>query len=261
MSYNLNIDWKGDLEQVSALDIHLMPVIKHSPGQELNFTQTGQRLTCANLNPGNYLLAFRYCFQGTFFDSFYFDLDIPDTTQIQIQLSEQGSQILEMGFLNDCGDFVDMLIYEDEKPFLTRSVESHVLRQTLSEFLVFKIHELPPQTAKKQLSLLMGDLSQSFPELKNLWPYQLKTLLQPEILAQTSAEWKAGLLHVLRNNLILMDNENLFNNLQEAIDLAQQTQKVKKLLDDLEWDYDTLSWKNYDAFLAHLKSQNVLIKS
>lgn len=259
MKYCLNIDWQGDLSQVSNLDVHLLPLSDGQPGTPLPFQQNAQRLSCEALSPGNYLLCFRYSLNEQHFDSFYFDLDIPDITLIQLRLTPTGSQIEQMGFLNDYGEFVDMLIYEEAKPSLTQAVEKHVLLQTLSEFLVFHIDTLPPLQARQQLSQVLGSLSESFGELQYLWPYQLKKLLKPEMLAQTSPEWKACLLHLLRNNLILMDNEILYERLQEAAELSQQQKKVDQLLADLEWDPEQGHWRHYAEFIAALKERKMLL--
>jgi hypothetical protein len=258
MSNRLNLDWHGEIDQALEPDVRLFPMSQGVPGTPLQATVQAGSFSFDALAAECYLLSFRYVLAGKHFDSCYFQLDIPDITQIRLELEPQGCQIDQMGFTNPDGEFVDMLIYEDKKPWLTRAAEDHPYLQTLAEFLVFRFQQLPPVEARTQLSQLIGDLKDGFPALEQLWPYQLKMLIQPAYLAQTTPEWKACLLHLLRNNLILMDDETLHENLQEAISLSQQQDSVERLLKDLEWDSANLTWHHLDEFLAALVGKRML---
>jgi len=258
MSYRLNLDWEGDLNTVSELEIHLLPLSQGLPQAPIQAQFEGRRHSFRDLTAGPCLLALRYSLQAERFDSFYFELEVPDITLIKLKLQASGAQIEQMGFLNDYGEFVDMLIYANEKPWLTRPLADHALLKELSDFLVFDFAHCSAAQARERLNTLLGSLDQAFPELELLWPYQLKKLLQPALLAQTSAEWKACLLHLLRNDLMLMDHEGLYEQLQEAMELSQQQDQVDILLRDLEWNPDTGSWNHYQAFLQNLKHKTLL---
>lgn len=259
MAYDLNIEWRGDIDSVEAPEARLFAYDQATPGNPVQGQYQSGRFSFTGLEPEAYLLSLRYAFKGKHYDSYYFLLDIPDITLIRLELKPEGAQIDQMGFVDDSQELVDMLIYQDEKPWLTRPVEELPFLQTLAEFLVFRFAHLPVTEARQQLSRLLGDLSGVFSKLEHLWPYQVKMLIQPQYLAQTSAEWKASLLHLLRNNLILMDNESLYEILSEATALAQQEDRVDKLSAELEWDSETLSWHNLEAFLADLKGKQMAL--
>ncbi|MBF2051842.1 MAG: hypothetical protein IGS03_00080 [Candidatus Sericytochromatia bacterium] len=257
MAYALTLELAW--EDLSDLQVQLLPVENRRPQAPLEASRIPNRLRFEQLQPGNYLLNLRYQYAGKTFDAFYFELDLPDITQIHLRLSDAGAQIDQMGFLNDYGEFVDMLIYADEKPWLTRPLEQYPLWAELAHFLAFHFADQSPADTRQKLDALLGDLSGSFGQLGQLWAHQLKPLLQPMLLVQTSTHWKACLLHWLRNHLILMDHERLYENLQEAMALAQQEQEVDRLLRYLEWDPDTGSWLNEAAFLAEISGQRMLL--
>lgn len=257
MAYALTLELAW--ENVSELRAQLLPM-ERRPQAPLTAVQIPNRLRFETLQPGHYLLDLRYAMAGKVFDSFYFELDIPDITQIHLHMSEAGAQIEQMGFLNDYGEFVDMLIYADEKPWLTRPLAEHSIWSQLAIFLAFHFADQSPAETRYRLHQLLGDLAVAFPQLSQLWAHQLKPLLQPMLLVQTSAHWKACLLHWLRNHLILMDHERLYENLQEAIELAQQQEAVDKLLQYLEWDSETGTWLNEQAFLATLRGHRMLVQ-
>lgn len=217
------------------------------------------RLQFPALQAGRYFLDLRYLLSAEPFDSFYFELEIPDITFIQVQLSAAGAQIQQLGFLNERGERVDMLIYENEKPWLTRPLSSQPVLQGLSHFLLFDCPTLPAAQARQQLNQLLKPLAESFPQLQALGAYQLKVLLQPELLAQTTASWKACLQHLLRNHLLLMDDEHLQEQLLEAIELAQQDQEVTELLQDLEWNPEQQVFDNMEQFLKNLGQKQILL--
>lgn len=260
MSYSLKIECQGAIDQMLDPSVRLFPVSDGVPGSPIEATlvRPGTYLF-ESLDADDYLLSYRYGLGEKHFDSFYFQLDIPDITLIRLELSPKGSQIDQMGFRDQGGEFVDMLIYEDEKPWLARAVEDFPFLQTLVEFLVFRFQHLPPAEARIHLSQLLGDLDQVFRELDHLWPYQLKMLLQPAYMAQTTAEWKASLLHLLRNNLILIDDETLYEHLQDATQQAQQEEAVARLSEQLEWDPVAQSWTHLDAFLQALKGKRMAL--
>ncbi len=259
MAYALNIDWKGETARVESPEARLFTYEQGVPGNPIQGKYADGRFSFDQLKPDIYLLSLRYQLDGKHFDSFYFQLDVPDITLIKLDLHPKGCQFDQMGFLDSSNELVDMLIYEDEKPWLARPVEEVPFLQTLAEFLVFKFVQLSATEARQQLSQLLGDLSEVFSELDHLWHYQLKMLIQPPYLAQTSAEWKACLLHLLRNNLILMDDESLYEKLTDAIALAQQEEQVEKLSAELEWDPETLTWHNLEAFLAAIKGHKMAL--
>lgn len=257
MSHSLTIEWHGPVDQVAETDVRLLPHSEGKPGDPIPASVADGRFSFSGLEAETCLLSFRYVMNGRHFDSCYFQLDLPDISKIQLELKPEGAQIEQMGFVNSEGEFVDMLIYDDERPWLARAVEDFPYLQTLAEFLVFRFHALPAADARSKLNQVLGDLAAVFPELEHLWPYQLKMLIQPAYLAQTTAAWKACLQHLLRNNLILMDDEKLYETLQEATELAQQEDEVMRLSDMLEWDSDTSTWINLDAFLAELKGKQM----
>lgn len=257
MSYQLKLEWHGPLDQVTQTDLRLFPMPQGQPGSPLIAQTENGGFVFHALEADSYLLAFRYELGGKHFDSCYFQLDVPDTSLIQLELQPQGAMIDQMGFVNQQGEFVDMLIYQDAKPFLTQKLEDMPFLEPIAEFLAFGIAQLPAAEARARLNQLLGPLDQVFAELEKLWPYQLKLLIQPSYLVQTSAEWKACLLHLLRNNLILMDDEGLHERLQEAIELAQQQERVTQLSELLEWDSSTLSWQNLEQFMQELKGKQM----
>ncbi|MEZ0368214.1 MAG: hypothetical protein ACAI44_03905 [Candidatus Sericytochromatia bacterium] len=254
MSYRLDIDWHGASDRVLEPSARLFTFDQHVPGPPLQADYAQNRFSIENLSPECYLLSLRYVLDGKHFDSCYFQLDLPDITQLKLELRPEGCQIDQMGFVNAAGEFVDMLIYTDEKPWLARAVEDFPYLQILAEFLVFRFQHLAPTEARSQLNQLLGSLDQVFPELAHLWPYQLKMLIQPQYLAQTTPEWKACLIHLLRNDLILIDDESLYENLQEAVALAQQEEAVAHLTDELEWNPTQQS----EAFLKALAGKRML---
>jgi hypothetical protein len=234
VSDGLQFIWQGACERVQEADARLFPFDQRVPGAALTATARPDGFGWENLAPECYLLSLRYRLDGKHFDSCYFQLDVPDITLIQLDLGPQGSQLNQMGFSNAQGEFVDMLIYADEKPWLTRAVEDFPFLQVLAEFLVFRFGHLTPAEARAQLNQLLGDLARCLPELEHLWPYQLKMLMQPAYLAQTTPAWKACLFWLLRNNLILADDEALYEHLQEATALAQQQEAVARLCDEFD---------------------------
>lgn len=256
MSYHLNIHWEGhDLE---GLDLQLLAYNHRELGERLQAQARPHGFRFEGLQSGSYLLCLRYVLAGRHFDSFYFQLDLPDITQIKLQGREHGAQIEQMGFLNDYGEFVDMLIYEEQKPYLTRPSEDYPLLQVLSEFLVFRFSALSSSEKRQQLDQILGPLDQCFRELEQLWPYQLRMLLDPAVLAHTSAGWKACLSHLLRNDLMLMDNEALHEQIQEAMQLSQQQDRVHELLEDLEWNPENGQWQHLEQFLQELHTYRLL---
>ncbi|MBT9546986.1 MAG: hypothetical protein IV090_16470 [Candidatus Sericytochromatia bacterium] len=257
--YNLNLDWQGDLiSEVRDMSVRLATYQNQQPGEFVSAEVQGDRFQFKQLSSGSYLLCLRYQLNGRHFDSFYFQLDVPDTTQLKLQLMPQGALIDQMGFFNDRGELVDMLIYQGSKPFLTFAQEDHPYLASLSEFLAFRLPQLAAVEARQRLHPLLGDLAQALPMLSLLWPYQLKMLIAPALLAQTTAEWKACLMHLLRNNLILMDQEALHEILHEAVALTQEESRFQALLALMEWDSDTQDWSDYPGFLKQLAGQGML---
>lgn len=254
VSYSLTLEWHDTGNRVQEPDARLFAFGQRVPGPPVQAHTTSRGFVFDALEPESYLLSLRYVLDGKHFDSCYFQLDIPDITQVKLELRPAGCQIEQMGFVNDQGEFVDMLIYTDEKPWLTRAAENEPFLQVLAEFLVFRFPSLSPTEARSQLNQLLGDLAQVYPELAHLWPYQLKMLIQGPYLAQTTPEWKACLLSLLRNNLILSDDETLFENLQEAMALSQQQEEVVRLSDELEWEPGQVN----SHFLKALKGKKML---
>lgn len=249
------VNW-SELEQFQA---ELLRFVAKEPAEPTQIQPDiqGTKLCFSGLEAGQYLLALAYHHEGDY-HSLYFELDTSDTTQIDLGWLGSALQIQQMGLLNDNGEFVDMLIYEDQKPCLTFPKAEYKVLLALAECLVFKAPTLTASETRQHLSQIIGDLAQSFTQLKQLWPYQLKQLLQADLMAQTSAAWKACLQHFLVNDLILMDNEHLHNNLQEALALAQQEEAVDQLLKDLEWNSELQSWDGMNAFLAAIAGQQML---
>ncbi|MGE3727857.1 MAG: hypothetical protein AB7I41_20020 [Candidatus Sericytochromatia bacterium] len=257
--YDLNLDWEGDLlSEVQEVRVRLANYQNQQCGEFVSAETQGKRFQFKQLTSGSYLLCLRYQLRGRHFDSFYFQLDVPDTTQFKLQLLPQGVLIEQMGFFNDSGELVDMLIYQGSKPFLTFALEEHPYLESLSEFLAFKLPQLGAVEARKRLHPLLGDLAQALPMLSLLWPYQLKMLISPALLAQTTVEWKACLMHLLRNNLILMDQEALYEILHEAVALTQSERRFQDLLALMEWDSDTQDWSDYPGFLKQIAGQGML---
>ncbi|PIQ27203.1 hypothetical protein COW36_16760 [bacterium (Candidatus Blackallbacteria) CG17_big_fil_post_rev_8_21_14_2_50_48_46] len=253
----LKIEWEihaGDPQAFQAILTPCQPTQEDPLKGQLN----ASNFLFSNLKNGTYLLSFRYQNSDEHFDSFYFQLDSPDISLIKLLIQPQGALIDQMGFYNDGGEFVDMLIYQGSKPYLSRSMETHPFLESLSEFLAFRFQQLPPNDARQRLHLLLGDLSQSLEMLRTLWPYQLKMLLSPALMAQTTVEWKALLMHLLSNNLMLMDDENLFENIQEALQLTQEQERFQKILALIEWDPETQTWLNQAKFLEALKGHGML---
>lgn len=256
--YHLNLDWRAESAEPKDFLVRLASYQNYQPGSFQTAEIQNQRFQFPNLSAGSYLLSVRYRCAHQHFDSFYFQLDIPDITLIQVKIRPEGAQIEQMGFLNDYGEFVDMLIYQGQKPYLTFALESHPFLESLTEFLSFRLMQLAPSDARQRLHLLLGDLSQSLEMLSLLWPYQLKMLISPALLAQTTVEWKACLMHLLRNHLILMDDELLYEYLQEAVQLAQEEDRFAALLNLMEWDPDTQDWQDYPGFLQALQGHGML---
>ncbi len=259
MTYRLNlngpVNW-SELDQFQA-ELFAFPPKKVAEATQISAEVNGSQISFSGLEPGRYLLALAYHREQDFHSN-YFELETSDITEIELVWLGSALQIQQMGLLNDNGEFVDMLIYEDQKPCLTLPKAHHSVLLQVAEELIFKA---PIQTAKQtrqHLNLMIGDLGQNFKPLKSLWPYQLKQLLKPELMAQTSAAWKACLQHFLVNDLMLMDNERLQINLQEAMALAQQEEAVDSLLKDLEWNSDQQSWDGMDEFLQAISGQQML---
>lgn len=257
MSHQLELVWESPFAELSQLDLRLYPFVQQRPGSALLPRQNGDRLVFSDLDAGCYVLSCRYQWQGQHFDSFYFQLDMPDISLMRLQQLPVGAQIEQMGCYSGT-EFIDMLFYEHSKPCLTRAVEAAPLLQPLCEWLTFKAPSLPAPQQRRQLHALIGELAPAQEQLAYLWPWQIKYLLQPALLAQTTAEWKACLLHLLRNDPILLDNESLYESLQEAAALAQQEDQMEALVENLEWDPQQHSWQNWDQFLNSLQGKGVL---
>lgn len=257
--YNLNLEWEGDLlAAVREVSVRLAAYQNMQPGPFVSAQPQSGGFQFSELSAGAYLLCLRYQLQGRHFDSFYFQLDVPDITTLKLHLKPEGALIDQMGFVNAQGEFVDMLIYQGSKPYLTFALEAHPYLESLSEFIAFRLPQLPAAEARRRLHPLLGDLAGALPMLSLLWPYQLKMLLSPALLAQTTVAWKACLMHLLRNNLILMDQEALYENLQEAVALAQEEIRFQALLALMEWDSDTQDWHDYPGFLKEIAGQGML---
>jgi hypothetical protein len=258
MMYQLDVEWNGALvAEAQDVIVRLATYHNQQPGDFQRAHLSGKTFQFSDLVSGSYLLSFRYSLHSNHYDSYFFQLDIPDITLIKLELSAEGSLIDQMGFINDGGEFVDMLIYQGSKPFLTYSLEAHPYLASLSEFLAFRLPHLPALETRQRLNPLLGDLASALPMLSLLWPYQLKMLISPALLAQTTPEWKACLMHLLRNNLILMDQEAPYEYLQEAVQLSQEEDRFEALLRLMEWDSDTQTWHNYPAFLAEIKGHEM----
>ena len=257
--FELSIEGSDGLSPpTDALTCQLITWHDQQPGEVFPATVNTGKLCFPAVPAGTYLLSLRYLAHGHHFDSCYFQLDIPDTTLIRLQYLPEGARIDQMGFVNQSGEFVDMLVYQAEKPFLTFALEQYPFLEALSEFLTYRFARLSPPEARQCLHTLLGDLAGALPILSVLWPWQLKYLLSPPLLAQTSVEWKALLMHLLRNNLILIDDERLYEYVQEAVALAQEEDRFHELLALMEWDPDTQTWHNYPAFLAELTGKTLL---
>lgn len=254
MSNHLRIEWKGAGAELLAPEVRLFPFDQRVPGTPMQAEKRDEAFEFGELEPQAYLLSLRYQSEGKHYDSCYFQLDSPDITEIQLTLDEVGARIDHLGFVNEQGELVDMLDYTDGKPYLTRAVEDYPFLQVLAEFLVFRFSGLAPAEGRAQLNQLLGDLAKVYPELVLLWPYQLKRLIQPAYLAQTTPEWKACLLTLLRNNLILSDDESLYEQLQQAIEHVQQQDAVAKLAEDGDWDSD----ETPESFLRAIAGKKML---
>ncbi|MGV3524533.1 MAG: hypothetical protein ACO1RX_09920 [Candidatus Sericytochromatia bacterium] len=257
MSHELELVWESPLADLSQLDLRLYAFAQQRPGQALLPTQQGDRLVFSELEAGCYVLSCRYQWQDQHFDSFYFQLDSPDISLIRLKQGAAGAQIEQMGCYSG-KEFIDMLVYEHSKPCLTRSLEKAPLLQALCEWLSFRAPALSAPQQRQNLHALIGNLAQAVDQLAYLWPWQIKYLLQPALLAQTTPEWKACLLHLLRNDPILLDNESLYEHLQEAAALAQQEDTMEALLENLEWDPQQQHWLNWEQFLHALQGKGVL---
>lgn len=209
------------------------------------------------LSAGTWFLDLTYSQQGDTFDSLHFALDLPDVTHLFLQTLPAGMRIEQMGFFNDAGEFVDMLLYQDKKPFLTFSHATYPRLSALVSWIHEQLPTLAPTEARTQLNQQLGDLAEIYPALTVLGNWQFKQLLNPALLAQTSAAWKACLMQLLRNNLVLMDNEGLYEILQEAAELAQQSEAMEELLALMEWDHDQQDWVDYPKFLRALTGQEM----
>jgi hypothetical protein len=209
------------------------------------------------LGAGTWFLDLTYTQEGDTFDSLHFALDIPDVTHLILQTLPAGMRIEQMGFLNDAGEFVDMLLYQDKKPFLTFSQRTYPQLPALVSWIHAQLPTLAPVEARTQLSQQLGDLAEIYPALTVLGHWQFKQLINPALLAHTSVAWKACLMQLLRNNLVLMDNESLYETLQEAAELAQQNEAMETLLALMEWDHDQQDWVDYPGFLKALSGQHM----
>lgn len=259
MNYHLTIQWPSN-PTINHLQATLYSFSEKTATSPLTGTIAAEKLRFESLKEGNYLLSLQHQHQGQAYDSFYFHLHIPDITLIKLTLEPAGAQIDQMGFLNDYGEFVDMLFYEGEKPFLTQSAQKHKNRLAISKYLAFEHASQSAAQAAQTLNTLIGDLALAYETLCQLWPYQLKFLLQPPLLVHTTAEWKACLMQLLRNDLVLMDNEKLYENLSEAMDFTQQEERVGELLNLMDWDADTEDWFNKPQFLKEISNKTMLVK-
>jgi hypothetical protein len=255
--FELKIEGSGD-PPIAVPTAVLLPWGNGAPGPALSAEFTSGQFLFSGLTPGAYLLSLRYQLAQRHFDSFYFQLDIPDITLIRLHFRAEGAQIEQMGFINPQGEFVDMLVYQANKPFLTFALEQYPFLEALTEFMTYRFAQLAPPEVRQRLHGLIGDLAGALPMLSVLWPWQLRLLLAPPLLAQTSVEWKGILMHLLRNNLILVDDERLYENVQEAVALAQEEDRFGQLLALMEWDPDTQTWHDYPAFLAALTGKTLL---
>lgn len=235
MTYRLTIDWQDAGHRPETPEARLTP-LSEGPARAAELTAEG--LAFEDLAPEGYLLALRYQAEGRIYDSCEFQLDVPDVTRIQLAHTPGGARIEQMGFVNDQGEFVDMLIYGDEKPLLTKALADWPQLEGLSRLITHELLQLPANEARSRLNAALGDLGGVYATLGQLWPYQLKRLMLPAYLAQTTPEWKACLLTLLRNNLMLADDESLLDHLQQAIGLAQQQEVVRQLSEEGDWDSD-----------------------
>lgn len=259
MAHRLILNGPVNWSELTHFQTELFHFPEHQAATPTQITPEiqGQALSFSGLENGRYLLALAYHRESDY-HSLYFELDTSDITQIDLDWQGSALQIQQMGLLNDTGEFVDMLIYADQKPCLTFAKAEHRVLLALAETLIFKAPTLTAMQTRQLLNEQIGDLGQHFAQLNRLWPYQLKQLLQPDLMAQTSAAWKACLQHFLINDLMLMDNEHLQVNLQEAIALSQQEDAVEQLLKDLEWNSDQQNWDGLDAFLHAIAGQQML---
>lgn len=249
----------NDLVKIQHLQAYLHPYLDRQMAEPLlPIHITPEQIAFATPDSGTYLLDLSYQIGEQLFSSHFFQLDYPDTSLIDVHLNQQGLQFMRMGFFDDLGEFIDMLIYEGEKPWLATPVDSQQTSLQLASFLAQSPEPFDPMGFRQHLQILLPDLSLAYPGLLSLWPYQLRILVK--YLAKTTAEWKACLFQLIRNNLILIDDESCLEQLTDAIELAQQQERVAGLLDLMEWDVDRQAWVNYPQFLAELKGHGVIKK-
>lgn len=252
MSEDLQLIWNESI-QVEQLKLHFYD--SYNIGSSLSPEISQNTATFKPQKSCPYLLEWQYQFHGICFNSYFFLLDYPDISYIKVNILEPGAQFDELGFFDEHNKFIDMLIYEGTKPWLTYSLDAQYMNLA-QWFLNDKGVDI--QQKKQTLDELVSDLSQAFPVLCKMWGYQLKYLIDPVLLAKTTAEWKACLIQVVRNHLILMDNERLYMILQDAIKYAQEHQRVNELVALMDWDSDKQDWVNEAQFLQELKGKRML---
>ncbi len=269
MHYHLNIDWTtptGEAAPAALQDLEAVlygPIsstatsLNNLPQQKADISE--KRLRFAHLSSGFYALLLRYNWQDQYYSSYYFGLDIPDITLIQLTLHPGGSQVEQMGTLNDYGDFIDQRL-EEESLYLTRPLSEIKALDQLGPLLMTKPDFEQPQI-RETLNQHIGPLKEGFIELQFLWAYQLRALLSPTLLKHTSPEALACLQHLLSNHLALMDDESLFEHLQLAIEATGQEEQVEDLLNMLSWNPDTGNWDGMGALLKALKNSTFVSAS
>ena len=247
----LTFHWNTQLS-LENFHLKLLPYQKQTISEPLEPKHTKQLALFQNLDSGDYLLDFHYEFQGQPFNACFFLMDTLDISLIRVEIIPEGTRLEEMGFFNEQGQFVDMLLYEGEKPFLTFPVKETDFHYYFAHGLALEFTQKVLSVQRKELQFLCRDLGQVFPVLEKLWPYQLKKLITPALLAKTTPEWKACLLHVLQNHLLLADDERLLTLLSDAIEQTQQEERVSFLADLMQWDPVKGIWENYPVFLKEI---------
>jgi hypothetical protein len=257
MAYHLNIDWTTAAHDDAPplLDHLSVELCAADTGSIFHPVIQGRRLQFKNVSSGFYLLSVHYDWQGTLFDSFAFGLDIPDVTLMKLQLSSSGkSRIEQMGELNDYGEFIDTLL-SDEPLYLTRPQKQYPVHAELVPLL-----QSPPQSEAQiqQIQRAFGDLAVSFPQVQQLWAYQLRHLLTPGFLSRCTAEALACFQHLLVNHLALMDDESLLEHILLAIEAQGVTEQVARLTNLLSWNAGLQTWDGMDLFLQKISGSHVL---
>lgn len=257
MAYHLNIDWTTADHAAAPPLLQALKVELTAPetGVVLRPVIQGRRLHFENVASGFYQLSVQYDWQTVTFNSFAFGLEIPEVTLMKLQLTPSGkSRIEQMGALNDYGEFLDTLL-SDEPLYLTRAQNDYPVHQALVPLL----QSAPQQTEQLQrIHQAFGDLAVSFPQVQQLWAYQLRNLLSPALLSHCGAEALACFQHLLVNHLALMDDESLLERILVAIERQGVADQVDHLLSLLSWNAVLQSWDGMELFLQKIGGAGVL---